>query len=279
MIIPAWSRVNASNPNAPLDWRWQRTLHLVANKEKVVVREGPAIRRMARFLRALRRRTTERGMKQVARKFRDECGAVAIDLSPGRTSLLVRCWLLAGQTPKEVGLIMGMSALTIELFKALFFDVAIDEGRGPYIAGRLGVPLEGPATVEQHVLLHAYHLGRHGMPALMDFLDHRFEPPDLTTPEGRAREAIALSIATKDLPTDGEMQCSLIRRLPAICKSLSRSPRFERVSDMFLRAVDDVWLSHREAKLLPLRFDRTPDAGLSPAEVCRSLMCSLKAAA
>lgn len=231
------------NPWRPPDWRWQRATEIVAGGRNASTRkDDPATCRAVGCLRALRRCTSERGVKSLAKRQPDFVMALKLHEEGGARVTEVHARVLARQTPSSIAYAMGLTADAVETYLDMFFTIGDRIDAPAYIVDQvIGVRADGtPPTTEQLMLAAAYHHGLHALEAWIDFLQHAGEQHDLTTREGRTRESIELSIAAHTLPTDTDTICRLAMKAPFVLETHRKYVRSRPVAEVFFERANKI---------------------------------------
>jgi hypothetical protein len=177
--------IHPQNPMRPPDWRWLRAEQLAATKRNCSRhREDDATCRAVKYLRALHRYKTQRGIAGLAERMPDLHLAHLLQAGTVPEKWIIQGRTLARQTSVEISRLVPVAPEVIELYTRLFFDVGDRLNARCYIQkaaiGFVGLPR--PAWNPAGVLLRQF--GYNGGPLVLD----------LVTP-------VILGPLAKDIPT------------------------------------------------------------------------------
>jgi hypothetical protein len=202
--------LGAASPRRPVDWRWQRAGRLLdLGLRWSRSRDDEATRMAKQYQANLRRSRGEADRRRLARRMPDIGGAVAIHEGEPTARMAVEARLLAGEPIEAVARRCGVTAVAVEVYGQLFFDVADRLTSTSYILFHA----IGPATYRGFagddtgaVLRWFAYLG--GSRVLDFLLDGRDEPGGPMPAEGHA------------IPPDEAARSARLRRMALAAKAL-----------------------------------------------------------
>lgn len=217
-------------PNAGPDWIWQRAMYLVeSGRYATMQRDGPLVRRAVALYRAKRRGFGGRGDEKLYSSDPDLIAAEAFENGPMLAVLELKMRLLAGQENEAIAAVLRKPEGFVATFAIFFFDVRDRLEAKSWVYHKvIGIRPGQEVSDEQMALRDAYHHGSSRIDGWIDFLTHRFEEHDLTTPFGRQREAFALRVAAQRLDLYRETTESLSKVMDIIAET--RAKMFHPVS-------------------------------------------------
>ena len=187
-------------PFAGPDWVFRRAECLIhAGRNASQKRDGPDIIRVMKYLRARDRNFLGRWSRHKL----DDPEIYAAFETHRKSHLYIlelQCRVLAGEANGRIAIEMGITRPTLRTYLKTFFDVRERLDQRGYILHRvIGAVADRPLTAFQLALRSAYHHGSAAIPAWIDWLRNPEAPNDLTTIEGRRREAIEIQLAAEQV--------------------------------------------------------------------------------
>jgi hypothetical protein len=201
---------------------------------------------------------SERGLRAITRDHSSLVMALRLHQGDGLRRLEVELRVLARQTDRQIAQIMGVTVGMVRDYVSVFYDVRGRlEARGYIESVVAGLPVSGPISAECLARLYAYHRGPHLVVAWLDYFSYAGETHDLTTPEGRGREAIEIVIAARNLPDDAAARKRLLKQSHMIFGLPDITPQTPSVAQILAetrgRLLDSLpWLEPAESTNPPL---------------------------
>lgn len=208
MIEPSPFDHSATSVFRTLDWRWQRAeWRLGRPRARLFEPDDEMTKRLVQYRRKSAVQAT-RSQGGVPRGFEDVAAAVAIRLAGGPRALELEARILAQQPMAEIAERLDVEVGTVVAYEATFFCVLDRVHARDWILGRAihGGRFGDAPPPEYAVLLKllAFTGGIFVLEAALPELIHGFQddagPIDLSTSEGRNRQALRLTLQTWLLP-------------------------------------------------------------------------------
>ena len=116
--------IQRRNPFRSLDWRWQRALSLVESKSNFCKhRDDDITGHAVRYMRALHRCDNDNQRSGIKSSMPVVAQAHQLHIHGGTLAVMVQAKLLARQEPSTIGQHVNISAVVIDMFEQLFFNV------------------------------------------------------------------------------------------------------------------------------------------------------------
>lgn len=220
----------------------------------------PLTVRYIEFLRKTLGYTTERGMRTVARIYPDLFLAQKVSSELTRRPLEIQARLLAGQSSRAIARAVGLPVPTVQAYMGLFFDVRKRLKAKSWIRWiAIGLPLDGPPSVEGLLLWHSWKRGPSVIQPWFDFLNHQAENHDLRTEIGRQRAAIEVFVGMRQLPNVPEVRRSLVKKIAYTTQNLPEIPKSASIAGV---------LSRNETKILAEIAWKPPQTAVESVVPC-----------
>lgn len=199
-------------PTSGPDWVWQRAEFLAVRGRKASRgRDGDDIIRVMNYLRAKEHAFHGRWAKH-RRDDPDIYEAVEISGRSHLYLLELHCRVLAKESVGRIAVEMGINRSVLQTYLTVFFNVRERLDRRGYIHQKVvEVTPKHSLNAYQLAMQSAYSHGPEVIPLWMDYLQHVGEVNDLTTVEGRQREALELLVLTHDLEIDAKRAIQLAK--------------------------------------------------------------------
>ncbi len=215
----------ATTPLRPPDWRWRRVCQIVDEGSYATKRyDGETICRAVQYTRGLRRVCSERGVRNLAKRYPDIFLALQVLQEVGLRPLEIKARILARQSDAAIAWRVGLPVPTVTTYVNLFVDVRTRIDARSWITMQVaGLDPRHPTSAQALFLLHAHRRGPSVVEPWIDYLSHLGEPFDLDTEIGRQRAAIDLLVDVHRLPETGSARLSLVKRLDYIVEIQTKS--------------------------------------------------------
>ena len=113
------------HPCRTVDYRWQEALEIVDGYRRLHKRlDDSTVQQAVKFLRALRRCSTEKQHAKLCKKMPLISAAYKLHEAGGELELELQARVLAGHTVEELAKMFGMDRAIINMYQRLFFTVA-----------------------------------------------------------------------------------------------------------------------------------------------------------
>ena len=244
-------------------WVWDRAFKLVNHNHNVSLRrDGPDIARVMRYLRA-----GIYGYRGHWRLHHDEdpdiYAAVQFFEGLGQASntaeLQLKCHVLAGRSIGWLAATYDITRSVMQTYLKTYFDVRDRLSQRGYILHRvIGLLPKKPPGGYELALLHAYEMGPEAVEPWVDWFQNAHEQHDLSTPEGRSREAISLAVDTqRHTPTltQSNRLRILETKMPEITRKMFRT-----------RSPSEQLVEIQAAKLAALGFKNSDPADFADSQ-------------
>lgn len=198
------------------DWRWQRAVKIVVEADYATrLRDGVLVQRAARYLRAVNRALTDRGVRSAAKKWPDVFLALKVANEATLRPLEIKARVLAGESNPVIARKVGLPLSTVTTYADLFLDLRDALTATCWIKWEvIGLRHDQPPSVESLMLLQAWRRGSNVIGPWLDYLKHQEERHDLGTDLGRQRAWFAHLIRVHQLPFEAQCLRSLWRLSP-----------------------------------------------------------------
>jgi hypothetical protein len=221
------------NPFQTPDWRWRLAARLVSKTKRVRPgRADPLVARALRFQNRLARCHTPGRLAQLRRAEPDLFQAWEMHASGGWPRVLVEARFLSTMPADEISSRTGMTAGAVDLYGALFFDVAARLRARDYIVHLIGSPEKAKndySFAERQIKSFAYFMG----PLVLDHMaetvfdgagNMRQDELDLATEDGRFTARLRLAVMAGSPGKSFSYLLEILRSLERIRQFESRRP-------------------------------------------------------
>lgn len=220
--------MNQLSTKVPWTWpddRWRRACEIVNERGYATRRrDGELVQRAVRCTRQLERARTDRAVRRAAMDYPDIYWALRLHQEDSTRVLELKARVLARQSDQVIAKLLGLPSRTVATFIALFFDVRPRLKATVWVRRvAIGLPIDQGPSVENLLLLSAWHNGPSIIPAWLDYLKHQEENHDLSTEVGRQRAAIEHLIRVHQLPFEAHCLRTLWKLSPFFLSKTSQA--------------------------------------------------------
>ena len=118
------SAYSSTSPARPPDWQWRRASQIVEEGAYATnLCDGEVVCRTVQYTRGLRRVCSERGVRNLAKRYPDVFLAFQVHQELGLRPLEIKARVLARQNDAAIAWRVGLPVKTVATYTSLFVDV------------------------------------------------------------------------------------------------------------------------------------------------------------